>query len=366
MTKIKFTEKHALHFVNFLIKEEFKLPEKDSVLLAKEVVFENQSYKERYKISLLNHGFIVHANFINNFLVAISTGDHSSIHKHIATKPPLVEYTPVISMPKGAGEATVKSEDLVQNARHIELRLNGLLDQANKAITKMVTRLNEQMTRVAKDSNIVKDFDGYITFDMEIDPEIKFSLCFDKVPPVGQVGQINRTAITKEDADLYLGNAYPVIAEQLKFISDLCNNFLNSKTVTVSDASAKHARSLLNGTLACALVEQTIEFISFGGVDNFAITAEGNPNTNACYVYLDAQVEALIKRLEDIPLVDDVELYSIDVDTFNVYGRTNDNKVVTAILPNITDEILSQYSKGFERLFSSRLANIDNPHFFRA
>lgn len=327
-----------------------------------------QDYRERYKVSLGDYAWYVEKEELPQFWLTLDRNEFRTIEDKVVNGDILM--VPLIPFDKI--NFTFDENDLFNQTMgieylNVETRLAGLVKAAGMTIREIVTMINKEMDEIAKDGNVVKDFDGILTFDTPLGIDFDVKLCFDKVPPVfdGDKGfQIQRTPITPEDLKIYFRDIGPKIQSRLAHINELVTAMFNSKAIANNHFLKEYAGKCITATLVTAFLNQQVNYVTFGGSDNWSNTGKENPNNKACFVYLDQEVDRIFKLLESIPLEEGVDVWSLDIDTFAVFGR-KDNKVVTAALQGYTDQILKNLSPGFERILSLRLTMIDSVHIFK-
>lgn len=336
---------------------------------------EKQEHLDRYKVSLGNQQFYIPAEAYNRFwvdiekdidAVAMEIGDSIWAAKDV--------FFPLRVRP-APGEIvfTVDETDDFYSLMGIEFinvenRIRGVMTAASHVIRDIARFVNKEMSEVALNTDIVKDFDGILTYRTETGRKFKLDLCLDKVKPVDDSNDnivIQRTPITPEDLKTYLPNAGEKILGQLKTINDAVAAMFQSKRIAENEELMHYAEILLNGVLVSLFLDQNINYITFGGRDDWSSMGKETPNNKACFVYLDQEVDRIFKLLEEIPLEEGVEVWSIDLDTFAIFGR-KDNKVVTPALQGYVEGILKPYSQGFEKILTARMSLLDSPHIFKA
>lgn len=337
---------------------------------AAEFVVEEQDYKDRYKVSLGQHIFYVKNEFLPKFWLILSKYDFKTIQECIEQEEGV---TYAVSVPL-VGEFPIDETDpfyqtIGLDFSNVDERLSKLSNATVAAIQHMAGLVNKAQKDVLGNTDIVKDFDGILTFNSELGKDFKLRLCFDKIKPVDLANDglvIDRTDMTGADMVKYLGESTDKILDTIANINELVSVFYSSKTVTHNEYITKYAEMALNLTILKAFLDQNIEYITFGGRDDWRMNGPDTPNNVACMKYLDEEIEFLIDYLDQIPKTEGVDFYSIDMDTYTIFGRNNNNHVVTPMLQGHTNGILSRYSRGFERLLSIRMGMSDNVHFFKA
>lgn len=339
---------------------------------------EHQEWRDRYKVSIGdNLVILVKASFLPEFYLMLEQAlyDDNSGHKFNELEGMIDPNGKLWVTPTTVVEESYPTDDSSfwsltgEDFISVDRRLEGLITASSSTIREIAKLINGEMDAVALNTEIVKDFDGIITFDTKTGKDFAVHLCFDKVPPVSDENEariIERTPITQADLETYLGKAGEKIQSRLAHINSLVKAMFESKQVTANPALNRYAELAVNVTLVKAFLDQNVNYISFGGRDNWRSEGPETPNNKACFAILDAEVDKLFTLLETIPKQEGVDLYSIDVDTFSIFGRNNDNKVVTPAVQGYTEEILKKYSQGFERVLSTRLKLIDTAHVFSA
>lgn len=332
---------------------------------------EKQDYHDRYKVSLGHYVWLVNASFIGKFWLMLEEGNYTELDAIIKEEKEVEEsiYIPYTLLPETfetpADFANLCGEDFI----NVENRMSGLVKAIAMNIRETANIVNEEMDKVSRDGDIVKDFDGYMTFDTKLGLDFAVHLCFDKIKPIdlnNVDAWIERTPITDEDLAMYFPNAGKKILGKLEQTNSLVKAFLESKAVTRNPELVEYAAFLINGTLITPYLNQNVTYISFGGQDNWSVLGKETKNNLECFKYLDQEIEGIIKMLDDIEKTEGVDIYSMDIDTFAVFGRNFDNKVVTPALQGYVQPLLDKYSKGFEQTLATRMAMIDNQHFFKA
>lgn len=345
---------------------------------------EEQEWRDRYKVSLGdNWNYLVKTDFLPTFWLMLDQGvngenGHMALRQveemlNTSGKLWLQPSVASISFPQDSEDPYYKEsafwslvgEDYIA----VDRRLEGLVKASSITIREIAQIINTGMEKVALDTEVVKDFDGIITFNTEMGRDFKVGLCFDKVPPVSSENNgrvIERTPLTEADAQVYLKDVAEKVQSRLDHINGLVTALFANKKINSAPELLRYTELGVNVTLVKAFLDQNVNYITFGGKDNWRSDAPETPNNKACFEVLDAETDKLFKLLEGIPKEEGVDLYSIDIDTFAIFGRNDDNKVVTPALQGYTDQILNDYSQGFERVFATRLGLIDSPHIFRA
>lgn len=335
---------------------------------------EHQEWKGRYKVSLGIFAWYVSEEFLPKFWLGISSGEEGwdLLEQVMETEdgrlkelivPAYTDLPTIYKTEESFGNLT--GEDFI----NIDRRMEGLIKASGQTIREIAHLINKEMDEIAKDTEVVKDFDGILTFDTLTGKDFKLQLCFDKVEPVKENNNamIMRTPMTKEDGEMYLRDTYPKVLSRLDHVNKIVTVLLESKAVKGHPALFDYACRALDVTLTHAFLNQIVTYVSFGGFDNWRMDGKETPNNKACFKILDAEVEHIIKLLDELPRGEGVDLHSLDLDTLAAFGRNHDNKVVTAAVQGFTEQkLLSRYSKGFERLLSIRLGMNDSPYFFRA
>lgn len=333
---------------------------------------EKQDWQDRYKVSLGKHCWYIKTELLPEFWLILSKGGFAEMAEVVKSQDSRMRYSPSITLDL-VDTSFNDTDDLHQlcgeDFVRIDARMSGLIKASASVIREVATLINKEMDAIALDRNVVKDFDGILTFDSKVGTDFKVGLCFDKVAPIAEGNGsvfIERTPITEEDMKVYLPTVGDKILSRLEHINKLVKDFLDSKAVSRNTELTAYAGMAIDVTLLNAFLNQTVTYISFGGSDDWSSNGPDTPNNVACFKYLDEEIENVINMLNDIPKTEGVDLYSIDIDTFSIFGRNNDNKVVTPALQGYTETILDRYSKGFERTLATRISRVDNPHFFRA
>lgn len=368
MNASKFEFENDNHYNLFMLAQAQRLVISDEPSFA----IENQDWCDRYKVSLDAHTWYIKTDLLPKFWLILSNEKYSEMAEIVTQPNKEMTYRP--SIPKEMIDTSFDETDEFykltgEDYNRIDIRMSGLITASSSVIREIAGLVNAEMDAIAADVEVVKDFDGILTFDSKPGTDFKVGLCFDKVKPIAEGNSdvfIDRTPITQEDLKTYLPKNGEKIVSRLNYINTLVTDFLASKAVSKNDLLTKYAGMAIDVVLLHAFLNQTVTYISFGGSDNWSSNGKETPNNAECFKYLDAELENLIKLLESIPKSEGVDLYSIDVDTFTIFGRTDDNKVVTPALQGYTNDILDRYSKGFERTLAIRMSMVDNPHFFRA
>lgn len=335
-----------------------------------------QSWRDRYKVSLGNLLFYIKREIFNKFKLALGRDDEEAIAHYLEmaqsetqeSRDILVRHAidfgdRVFEMKNDDGFLDLEAQDFIE----VESRIQGMMKLVSNSIRTIATLANEEMNTIALDTNVVKDFDGIMTFASKLGREANLHLCFDKVPPINTTGAeivIERTPITPEDLATYFPNVGEKIVGHLKHINDALHVMFRSKRIASSEYLTRYVEQLVNVVFLEKFFAQNVTFVSFGGRDDWSSAGKETPNNTACFKVLDPEVDRIFKMLENIPLEEGVEVYSLDLDTFAVFGR-KDNKVVTPAIQGITGPLLEKYSQGFERVLTTRLSLLDSPHIFK-
>lgn len=337
-----------------------------------QMVIEHQEWRDRYKVSLEGNLWYVKTQVLPSFWLMLMKGDYNQIGALSEGKDEAIKFRvapDLLLIDRNYDETAPLYQLTGEDFNNIDRRVTGLTTAGVANIRDIAAMLNKEMDLVNKDTDVVKDFDGILTFNTPVGKDFKLELCFDKVVPVspdnGKV-EIHRTPITPEDRKAYLRDTGPKVVQRLNQVTSLVQDFLSNEKINSNPELLDYAIRCVEVTLTMAFLNQTITYISFGGVDDWRPQGEETPNNKVCMEILDGQVEHLINLLDDIPKEPGVDVYSIDMDTFAIFGRNNDNKVVTPALQGYTADILKNYSRGFERLLAIRMGLSDNNHFFKA
>lgn len=334
---------------------------------------EEQETHDRHKVSLGNQIFYVTSNFLNQFWLILNRaeeGDYPSLaekvyeEKDIIVRPAVDMTGQVFELDPSDPSYSLTGLDYVS----VESRIKGLMTTVSATIREVANMVNKEMNAIALDSNVVKDFDGIMTFSTELGSKFNMELCFDKVPPVDENNdhiEIMRTPITPEDLKTYFPSVGYKIQSRLGHINDLVRAVFESKRIAEIKELHQYAEMLINGVLIPSFLNQNVNYVTFGGRDDWSSAGKETPNNVACFKYLDPEVDKLLKFLDSIPLEEGVEVYSIELDTFAIFGR-KDNKVVTPALQGYVEDILKPFSQGFERVLTQRLSLLDSPHVFKS
>lgn len=334
-------------------------------------IVETQDYHDRYKVSLGEYVWYVAAKFIGKFWLMLEKAEYAELNSVIEQGKEVKEgvYIPYDKI-TGEPDMTGPFYELVgEDFINVENRLGGLVKAVAQSIREVATIVNEEMEVVAKDGDIVKDFDGYMTFDTKLGTEFEVKLCFDKIKPIAEDNAsawIERTPITKEDLATYFPNVGEKIMSKLAHVNGMVKAMFEAKAVARNPELVEYAGWLVTGTLVNAYLNQNVTYISFGGKDNWSVLGKETKNNLECFKYLDQEIEYIINMLDGIEKTEGVDIYSMDIDTFAIFGRNFDNKVVTPALQGYVQPLLDKYSKGFEQTLATRMAMIDNQHFFKA
>lgn len=348
-------------FVNFLYFANFVLPENGMMEL------DEENDKEVVKISVGEHLFTVSKGFYNKFCKIVEKEELETLLQLLEEPDSGFKYQPKLSDETDKFLLPSLAEDLKEIPENIkdviQQRISGIVNITGIQVKKLAEIINKRMEEVAKDGNIIKDFDAYLTLDVTYEKGFKLFLCFDKIKPIFEKPediQILRTPMSKEDIKLYIGDYYKEIQQMFKLIEDSVNSLLECKAVSFSKLARDFAISLVNGSIVQHLLNITPVFISFGGVDNWRLFGGTTPNSEVCHKLLDQESEYLVNYLKNIPLTEGVDYYAVDVKQLAVYGRNNLNKTVSGPLPEHSDTLTLRYSDGFLDSFLLRLKQCDN------
>lgn len=340
---------------------------------------EFQEWRNRYKVSLGIVTWHISSDFMPKFWLYLSQGPDGwdKIIDAIEAEDGTIKefYAPLLSnIEEVTADWIPASDDGFYNLMgvdfdNVDRRLEGLMTAGAGVIRDLAKTVNAELDLVNKDTDVVKDFDGILTFDTDLGRNFKLSLCFDKIAPINEegVGMVMRTPITDEDGKMYLRNTYPKVLTKLEYMNSLVTGLFESKAVRDNEYLMDYAAKAVDVLLTKAFLNQVITYIQFGGIDDWRVQGKDTPNNIACFKVLDAEMENVIKLLDALPKEEGVDIHSLDLDTLAAFGRNNDNRVVTPAVQGFTEQqLLRRYSKGFERLFAIRLGMSDNAHFFRA
>ena len=340
---------------------------------------EYQEWRNRYKVSLGIMTWHISNDFMPRFWLLLSQGEEGwdKLIDIIGADDGICSefVAPLLSnIEEVTADWIPASDDSFYNLLGIDFdnvdkRLEGLVTAGAGCIRDLAKTINKELDLVNKDTDLVKDFDGILTFDTDLGENFKLSLCFDKIAPVNEegIGMVMRTPMTEEDGKAYLRDTYPKVLTKLEYMNSLVSGLFESKIVQSNEYLKKYAADAVDVVLTKAFMNQIITYIQFGGVDDWRVQGADTPNNIACFKVLDAEMEHIIKLLDALPKEEGVDIHSIDLDTLAVFGRNNDNRVVTPAVQGFTEQqLLRRYSKGFERLLAIRMGMSDNAHFFRA
>lgn len=338
-----------------------------------EMIVEEQQWRDRYKVSMGQHGYHVSKQYLPKFWLSLENAEWGDVLAIEDTHDGRIEYLPIVT-PEFAATVTLDESDPLFETEGlhytaIDKRISGLINATKEVIPQIARTLNRRMDEVARDTSIVKDFDGIMTFVSDLGLDFKLMLGFDKVPPVNESGErivVQRTPMTQEDFDYYLGLDAPRIQSRIDHINKLVTDVVNSRDIKWNPECADYAAKAINITILKAFLDQSITFITFGGVDDWRLLGKETPNNKVCYEILDEQINHIISELDALEKPEGVDIFSLDMETYSVFGRNFDNKVITPAIKDISDKILSRYSQGFERVLTTRMGLTDNAHFFKA
>lgn len=335
---------------------------------------EKQEEQDRYKVSLGNQAFFIPVKDYGRFCLELEKDIESviaEVGESIWDYNMPIKVRPVVDLtdiPFTIDESDEFYSLMGIDYTNVEQRLRGLMTAATHTIKEIAAILNKEMSAVALNTDIVKDFDAILTFNTELGRNFNMHLCMDKVLPIDLANidlEIPRTPITPEDLKTYLPDAGEKVKSRLEYINGLVRSVFESKRIAESPELTRYAEMLINGVLVSQFLEQNVTFFQFGGRDDWSSLGKETPNNVACFKYLDEQTEKLFELLNSIPLQEGVDVWSLDLDTFAIFGR-KDNRVVTPALQGYTANLLAPMSHGFERVFTMRLSLIDSDHIFKA
>lgn len=334
---------------------------------------EKQEYRDRYKVSIGNQLFYVAADSLNKLWLELDKGSVKiyEILKNKIFDEQEMQWNPGIDL--SDQEFPIDESDefyslIGLDYLNVESRVKGVMSATATTITEIAHLLNKEMAAVALNTDIVKDFDGIVTFRTELGKEFNVELCFDKIKPVDPANQsieIQRTPVTPEDLKTFFPDAGEKIQSRLVHVNGLVKSLFESKRIAESEILTKYAAGLINGALVPTFLDLNINYIIFGGRDDWSSPGKDTPNNLACFKYLDEEIEKIFEMLGNIPLEEGVEVWSMDIDTFAIFGR-KDNKVVTPALQGYVENLLLPFSQGFEKILTQRLSLLDTPHIFKA
>jgi len=365
--------KNEAHYNLFLFAKQLQLNVADPSHYAEVEL----PWRDCYKVSLGDKNFYIKRDIYNKFKLALGRREEPEIEIYLEMAASEEDVDNAVrvrhaidfegrefSTESDDGFYQLESQDFIET----ESRVSGLMRVVTDSIRTIAKLANEEMNVVALDGNVVKDFDGIMTFTSPLGREVNLQLGFDKVPPINTTGKeivIERTPITPEDLATYFPNVGKKIVAHLDHLNDALRVMFNSKRIAGSEYLTRYVEKLVNHVFLKSFFDQNVNYISFGGRDDWSSAGKETPNNVACFKVLDQEVDKIFKLLENIPLEEGVEVYSIDLDTFAVFGRA-DNKVVTPALQGITGPLIENYSQGFERVLAIRLSLLDTPHVFKA
>lgn len=253
-----------------------------------------------------------------------------------------------------------------------------------------INRLFEHAsTLYNKDIEKVKLDEVFIGYNTKYAGEkTAFFLCATRVPPVLKNGGNNivRSLTPMEDTlkDLLFG--YPTRQNEKaeKGVTTLDDINLSLKRIndgieTHFKMVAEHDSALINEyainkmnsiVIPAVVMSQTCEFTYFGGQDlNLSDYEEEDANSAACSALIDEELRALFNHLNAIPIPEEsgIDHYAIDYDSFGIYGRDSQNKLISAMVDEryqFYTSVESKYSKSFLDIFKQNLKNVKNKHVF--
>lgn len=320
--------------------------------------------------SVRGHQFKVRGDTWERFVARVDTNSHMEIYEMLQSRFSGLEYIPVLedheddipTVTKDATELPFEYREMIHQ------RLSSIVGVVGSRISNIATAVNTRTDAVAKDVNFIKDFDGMFSFDIPEEERFKMVMCFDKIPPITAIGEtieILRTPMTTEFKLAFFGpEALKVVEKEIKEIEDVVNAFLDSKLVNSSELAKKYVMGMFAGAVTNCIMNITPTVVMFGGTDNWRLFGDSTPNTIACRKFLEPEVQHVIDTLKAIPLKDNVVVYSLDLSKMGIYGRDVNNKVVTCLLLDVTNDLTSRWSDGFLDMMRIRLAQNDSPHLF--
>lgn len=268
------------------------------------------------------------------------------------------------------------SEEMTQL---IMSRVSGVIAGVVPLVNRIGAICNHAIVEIADNGEIIKDKDAMLSFDVDLNAKpFKFIPCLDFIDPVmekeGDV-KIHRTPMTTEQLELYFPNREirEKFIQLLDQASGYINNLYESKLVKNSDAVYWMARGLVESTIVNTFMDLQSKLVSFGGRDNWGLFGDLTPNSKVCHEILDREVEYLVDYLKHKVVLDEgvtpngeVDIYSVDLERFDIYGRDVNNKVITPPLIAASGHFHLRYSEGFLELFKLRLRQNDSRFVFFA
>lgn len=321
--------------------------------------------------SVGGHQFKVRGDVWVRFVKDIEQEKVESIYGLMESSLSGVEYIAILEDAELDIELPLACENVEELSNEIKdainERVSNIITFVGGKVRKIAELVNIQIPILERNGDIIKDFDGMLSFDTKLGEEFNLYLCFDKIPPIFETPttiEIMRTPMSEDDKKLYLGETLPLITKMIDEINESIQNLYKSKLVSFSDLSKKYVSDLITGAIVNHILEITPIIISFGGVDNWRLYGDLTPNSEVCHKLLDKEVEHLINTLQAIPLQEGVDFYSIDLQQLGVYGRNNNYQVVTGVVVEVTKALESRWSNGFMELFKLRLRQNDSKHLF--
>lgn len=172
----------------------------------------------------------------------------------------------------------------------------------------------------------------------------------------------------KAAAGITLGEEIEAAMDRVnKRIQDFIHNIDTENYPSCMDYTIK----IVNGVLIPMIVTLQLEpYGWFGGTaKNLTNPAIPNTNSDECCAIIDQAITELFAHLDSIPVPDGsgIDHYAIDHDSFGIYGRDANQRVVQAMVdPNymFSTVLEPKYSTGFTEAFKRYLKTVKNKHVF--
>lgn len=346
------------------------------------VIIDDEIVPELVIASVANHRFEVPKDAWERFCLAVEQEDANLFKAYLEGRQG-VRYTPMFHE---EGEEVhyinpllTKPELTQEMTQLIMARVSGVIAGTIPIVNRLGAICNHAIVDVANNGEIIKDKDAMLSFDVDLKQEIfKLVPCLDYIDPVMEEEtsvQIHRTPMTKEQLELYFPNK-EIREKFLSLIADAngyINNLYQSKLIKNSQAVKRVTSGLIESTIVSTFMDLQVKLVSFGGRDNWGLFGDLTPNSKACHEILDREVEYLVDYLKNKVVLDDgvtpereIDVYSVDLERFDIYGRDVNNTVVTPPLVAASAHFHLRYSEGFMELFKLRLRQNDSRHCFFA